>query len=103
METEKQFYVRLGFTVVYQVEGFVALASGEQVLFGLQEAEQGDPAAFEQQMRWQFGVGSVREVARHCGRLGLPVEMPMTLQAWGEWMLVLRSPNGYRIAFEGPE
>jgi catechol 2,3-dioxygenase-like lactoylglutathione lyase family enzyme len=103
IEAERQFYVQLGFTVTYQEEGFAALASGEQVLFGLQEAEQGDPAVFERQMHWQFGVGSVGEVARHCEREGLPVEMPMTLQPWGEWMLVLRSPSGYRIAFEGPE
>ena len=61
------------------------------------------PAAFEQQMYWQFGVDSVRDVARQCEREGLSIETPMTLQTWGEWVLVLRSPGGYRIAFEGPE
>jgi len=103
IEVEKQFYVRLGFKVTYQAEGFVALASGEHLLLGLREAEQADPAAFEQQMYWQFGVDSVRDVARQCEREGLSIETPMTLQTWGEWVLVLRSPGGYRIAFEGPE
>lgn len=103
VEAEKQFYVCLGFTVAYQADGFVALALGDGLLFGLRQTERADPTAFEQQMYWQFGVESVRDVARQCDREGLSIETPMTVQTWGEWVLVLRSPGGYRIAFEGPE
>jgi catechol 2,3-dioxygenase-like lactoylglutathione lyase family enzyme len=103
IEVEKQFYVRLGFKVTYQAEGFVALAFGEQILFGLQQAEHADPLAFEQQMLWQIGVDSVGEVANLCEREGLLIETPMKLQPWGEWTLAICSPCGYRITFEGPE
>ena len=100
---ETQFYVRLGFSIAHQSEGFVALAAGETVLFGLKAEEESDPIAFERQMFLQFGVASVGEVARHCEREGIAVEKPMELQAWGEWMMVLRSPGGYRVAVEGPQ
>jgi len=50
LEAEKQFYVQLGFTVSHQAAGFVALSCETCILFGLQAAEQSDPAAFEQQM-----------------------------------------------------
>jgi catechol 2,3-dioxygenase-like lactoylglutathione lyase family enzyme len=103
LETEKLFYVQMGFKVAYQSTGFAAVQFGDQILFGLQESTQGDPAAFEQQMIWQFGVDSVRAIAQHCEREKIPVEKPMALQSWGEWLIVLRSPDGYRIAFEGPE
>jgi catechol 2,3-dioxygenase-like lactoylglutathione lyase family enzyme len=100
---EIRFYVHLGFKVAYQVEGFAALAAGEQIFFGLMAAEQSDPAAFEKQMYWQFNVDSIRDLARHCEQEGISIETPITLQAWGEWMLALRSPGGYRVVFEGQE
>jgi hypothetical protein len=103
VETEKQFYVRLGFKVAYEAPGFVALAFGEKLLFGLQEDELADPKALELQMYWQIGVRSVSELAGHCERERIAVETPMALQSWGEWTLALCSPNGYRVVFEGPE
>jgi catechol 2,3-dioxygenase-like lactoylglutathione lyase family enzyme len=102
VQAEREFYVRLGFEVSHESDGFVALSCGAPVLFGLQQGEQGDPASFERQMYWQFGVDSVGDLARRCEREGIPIESPPALQEWGEWVLTLRSPSGYRVTFEGP-
>jgi catechol 2,3-dioxygenase-like lactoylglutathione lyase family enzyme len=99
---EKAFYTSLGFHVNYESEDFLALAYDEGILFGLQHAPQSDPAQFQQQMVWQIGTSSVDAVAQRCMQHHIPIIQPVTLQDWGEWTLIVRSPNGYRVVFEGP-
>ncbi|HEX6292799.1 MAG TPA: VOC family protein [Herpetosiphonaceae bacterium] len=102
VDAEKAFYTALGFRIDYEADDFKALAYGEAILFGLQAAPQSDPAQLDQQLIWQIGTSSVQAVAQRCAEHAIPVIQPATLQEWGEWTLIVRSPNGYRVIFEGP-
>ena len=99
---EKEFYQKLGFTVSYDEPEFAVMAYEDSILFGLQVREQFDPAQVEQQLLWQIGTRSVGSVYKVCERENLEVVQRPTLQDWGEWTLVVKSPNGYRVIFEGP-
>jgi ribosomal protein S18 acetylase RimI-like enzyme len=77
-----------------------AASSGAAILFGLQSAPglAGPPPS----LAWGIGVESVADVAALCSRHGLPVVQAPRQESWGEWTLAVRSPNGYRVTFEGP-
>jgi predicted enzyme related to lactoylglutathione lyase len=100
--SEKAFYLALGFEVQYEAADFVAFSYGDVILFGLQQDSLGDAPTFGAQMEWQFGVTSVQSVADRCGEAGLLVVEPPHEKPWGEWMVIVQSPNGYRVVFEGP-
>ena len=102
LEAEKDFYLKLGFTVTYESEDFAAISFGEGILFGLQRKQDSDPSLFEQQAVWQIGADSIEAVHQICQRENLDVIASPSPQEWGEWVLKVRSPNGYAVLFEGP-
>lgn len=102
LSSEQDFYLRLGFTLHYATADFVAFSHGDAILFGLQQDPAGDAAYFSQQMEWQFGVTDVQAVATLCEAAALPILEPLHQTPWGEWVVVVQSPNGYRVVFEGP-
>lgn len=103
LEREKQFYLTLGFQTAFETPDFAGLACGEAILIGLQKSEECHPEDFDQFCTWQIGTKSVRAVEKVCSESGLPVVDAVTEQPWGDWTLAVRTPNGYRVIFEGPE
>jgi len=102
LATEKEFYRKLGFSVAYEKDDFAAMSYRDTILFGLQVKEGSNAASFEQQLIWQIGVQSVEAVCKLCEQEGLSIGEGPVLQDWGEWTVTVRSPNGYRVVFEGP-
>lgn len=99
LEAEVAFYAALGFTVQHREPGFVGLCR-DQILFGLQHR---DGTAFDggQPLIWQIGTDDIGAVHDRCRRAGLAVVEGPQLQTWGEWLMTLMSPNGYRVVIEG--
>lgn len=104
LAAEVAFYEALGFTVQHREPGFVGLCLGN-ILFGLQHRNGAsfDGASFDgaQPLVWQIGTDDIGAVHDRCRRAGLPVLEGPQLQTWGEWLMTLRSPNGYRLMIEG--
>ncbi len=72
----------------------------DEILFGLQQRE-GATYGETQPVIWQIGTGDIGAVHDRCREAGLAVLQGPQLQAWGEWLMILASPNGYRIVIEG--
>jgi len=99
LEAEVGFYAALGFTIEHREPGFVGLSCGD-ILFGLQHRE-GARFGEAQPVIWQIGTDDIGAVHERCRQTGLPVLAGPQLQAWGEWLMTLTSPNGYRVVIEG--
>ncbi len=100
LDAEIAFYLALGFEVQYQEPGFAGLAWADRILFGLQRQ---DGATFDaaQPLIWQIGTDDIDAVHQRCSQAGLPVIKTPERQGWGEWLMRLRSPNGYQVVIEG--
>lgn len=103
VDAEKDFYVKLGFGVTYESQGFAAIGYGDSILFGLREDSSSDPEKLAEQIYWQIGVKRVRAVEGTCKAKGLNIVQAPELQSWGEWIMKVRSPNGIVVGFEGDE
>jgi GNAT superfamily N-acetyltransferase len=118
LTAEAAFYDALGFEVKpTERPGFVAVAYGggpkgvigvgtavttvpAGILFGLEE-----DAGFSgpsMALTWRIGVESVADTHALCRERQTPVAQEPRQEPWGGWMMALRSPNGYRVVFEGP-
>lgn len=103
LEAEKEFYRKLGFSIIHEEDDFTAISHGDTILFGLQvKKERGNATSAEQQFIWQIGTRSVEAVCQLCEKEGLSIGEGPLLQGWGEWTVAVHSPNGYRVVFEGP-
>ena len=98
LEAEKNFYKQLGFTITYEGTKFVAVAHGD-ILFGLQHKPDVDLTNLP--FIWQIGSSDVEIIYRMCSMANIPIIQKPTLEDWGEWSLIVESPNGYRVIFEG--
>ncbi len=100
LDAEIAFYQALGFEIEHRELGFVGLAFAGRILFGLQQR---DGATFDvgQPLIWQIGTSDIDAVHERCRQTGLAVHQVPELAAWGEWLMRLRSPNGYQIIIEG--
>ncbi len=100
LDAEIAFYQALGFEIEYRELGFAGLAFEGRILFGLQQRV---GATFDegQPLIWQIGTGDIDAVHERCLQTGLPVQQTPELAAWGEWLMRLRSPNGYQLVIEG--
>lgn len=99
LDAEVRFYEALGFSIQHREPGFVGLCR-DYILFGLQHR---DGATYDgaQPLVWQIGTDDIGAVHDRCRETGLPVLAGPQLQAWGEWLMTLMSPNGYRVVIEG--
>lgn len=106
LEGEKQFYLDLGFRIEYEGEefpGFVSIAYGECVEFGLEQKDGADIAAVRDNMLWQFGTRSLNRVIGIAHEKGYEiVQLPTEVKdEWDFWEGIVRSPNGYDVLFSG--
>ncbi len=99
LDAEVRFYEALGFTIQHREPGFVGLCH-DDILFGLQHRESVTHGE-AQPLIWQIGTDDIGAVHERCREMGLPVLAGPQLQAWGEWVMALTSPNGYRVVIEG--
>ncbi len=103
---ERSFYESLGLPVSYEgpeYPDFIAFGTdSDSVHFGI-EATVGelDPASV---LTFQIGVTDVDAAMARCTEAELSYELEHNDPApgWSYRRLLLRSPNGYRVALEGP-
>jgi catechol 2,3-dioxygenase-like lactoylglutathione lyase family enzyme len=103
VEAEKRFYLKLGFGASYESPGFAAISYGSCVFFALQARNSADPSAFAGQAVWQIGAARVGPIYEACLREKVEIIEQPRMRGWGEWVLRVRSPNGYEVLFEGPK
>jgi catechol 2,3-dioxygenase-like lactoylglutathione lyase family enzyme len=104
LAAERAFYESLGLPVIYEgteYPDFIAFGT-DRVDFGIQLTTSAiDPPSV---LTWQIGVSDVDAAVRVCQAAGLDFELEHNDPApdWSYRRLILRSPNGYRVALEGP-
>jgi catechol 2,3-dioxygenase-like lactoylglutathione lyase family enzyme len=104
LQAERAFYELLGLPVTYEGDeypDFIAFGT-ESLEFGIQATEaRNDPPTV---LTWQIGVTDIDAAAKRCSDAGLEfqVERNDPAPGWGYRRLLLLSPNGYRVALEGP-
>jgi len=105
LDAEVDFYLALGFEIVYRGEafpGFVALG-GHGFEFALERRDAFDPAAVPRVLVWQLEAHSLRSVLALAADHGWEVDGPRCY--WPEqdaWEMSVRTPNGWALAVEGP-
>jgi hypothetical protein len=104
LASERRFYESLGLPVIYEgpeYPGFIAFGT-ESVDFGIQQAlTDNDPPSV---LTWQIGVADIDVAIEVCDdhHLDYVLDVQRPRHDWMYRRLLLTSPNGYRVALEGP-
>lgn len=104
LDAEVAFYLSLGFAISYDSEGFKAVRYLDCVEFGLSRKDDINVEDVSQHFTWQIAVSSVQEVLDICREKNLEVvqELKKATYDFGDiWIIVVKSPNGYDVVFEG--
>ncbi len=103
IQESKGFYVELfGFEVIYDSDWFVLLKAGESQLgFMVPDHETQAPIfrkAFQGQGTWiAIDVEDVDAEYERIQSLGVPIEVPIRDEAWGDRHFVIVDPNGIGV------
>ena len=105
LEAERNFYVRLGFTVSYQgteFPDFIALAYGS-IEFGIERKQNFAPDIPDRVLLWQFGVTDIEITKQRLTSTGVSFreEWVTPREDWKYRVLHTRTPNGYHLMLEG--
>ncbi|MBE0696793.1 MAG: hypothetical protein IH586_07710, partial [Anaerolineaceae bacterium] len=84
----------------YQEDNFAGISDGGSILFGLLSRNKEKPVV-DQPIVWQIGTKDIDGVHQRCMEETLEVLQPPEKQNWGEWVMIVQSPNGYQVYFEG--
>lgn len=104
LASERRFYESLGLPVIYEgpeYPDFIAFGT-ESVDFGIQQAlADNDPPSV---LTWQIGVADIDVAIEVCDdhHLDYVLDVQRPRHDWMYRRLLLTSPNGYRVALEGP-
>jgi catechol 2,3-dioxygenase-like lactoylglutathione lyase family enzyme len=105
-KSERDFYVKFGFTTAYEGDDFPGFLAVEcsGVLFGLSSNRVLPDERPYDAIRWQFTVDDVDEVVRICAAEGWSYEVGIEApsRAHQAPFVVVQSPNGIPVWFEGP-
>lgn len=104
LDAEVAFYLSLGFKLSYDDEDFKAIQYGDNIEFGLGRKSDVNVEAVSQHFTWQIAVNSVQEVLDICGEKNLEVVQGLkkyTYDFGDVCTIIVRSPNGYNVVFEG--
>lgn len=104
LASERRFYESLGLPVTYEgpeYPDFIAFGT-ESVDFGIQQTPtDNDPPGV---LTWQIGVADIDAAIAVCDDHHLDYELDVQepRHDWVYRRLLLTSPNGFRVALEGP-
>jgi catechol 2,3-dioxygenase-like lactoylglutathione lyase family enzyme len=105
LESERDFYIRLGFTVSYQgteFPDFIALAYGPME-FGIERKQEFASDLPDRVLIWQFGVTDIETTKQRLTSTGVSFreEWITPREDWKYRVLHTRTPNGYHLMLEG--
>ena len=98
------FYLLLGFELSYNGEDFKAITYADCIEFGLSRKADVNVEGVSQHFTWQIAVNSVQEVLDICREKNLEVVQgpkKYTYDFGDVWTIIVKSPNGYDVVFEG--
>jgi catechol 2,3-dioxygenase-like lactoylglutathione lyase family enzyme len=103
-DAERRFYERFGLRTTYEgseYPDFLAVGN-EQVEFGFSKAD--DAPTPQDAITWQLGVADADDVIAVCQRQGFAYEVEEATPGpdWRYRTVVVNSPNGVPVRFEGP-
>ena len=104
LETERDFYLRLGFRVTYsgpEYPYFISLGHGP-VEFGLELRRGFSPSDPNRVLTWQFGISDLDEAKKVLDNAGISYQEDLMAPAedWRYRVLHARTPNGYHLLLE---
>ena len=104
LDAEVEFYRLLGFELSYNGEDFKAIKYAENIEFGLGSKEDFNVEHISPYFTWQIAVNSIQEILDICREKGLEVGQNLkkyTYDFGDVWTIIVKSPNGYDVVFEG--
>lgn len=104
LDAEVEFYQLLGFELSYNGEDFKAIKYAENIEFGLGSKDDFNIEHISPYFTWQIAVNSVQEVLDICREKNLEVVQNLkkyTYDFGDVWIIIVKSPNGYDVVFEG--
>ena len=106
LNTEKEFYISLGFTVTYEgpeFPDFIAIGHGS-IEFGIERKENFVQESPDHVLIWQFGVKDIDRTKQLLteAEISFREEEVTPRKDWKYRVLHIRTPNGYSVMLEGP-
>ena len=104
LDAEVAFYLLLGFELSYNGEDFKAITYADCIEFGLSRKADVNVEGVSQHFTWKIAVNSVQEVLDICREKNLEVVQGLkkhTYDFGDVWTIIVKSPNGYDVVFEG--
>ena len=104
LDAEVEFYRLLGFELSYNGEDFKAIKYGENIEFGLGSKADFNVEHISPYFTWQIAVNSVQAVLDICREKDFEVVQDLkkyTYDFGDVWTIIVKSPNGYDVVFEG--
>ena len=104
LDAEVEFYRLLGFELSYNGEDFKAIKYAENIEFGLGGKADFNVEYISPYFTWQIAVSSVQAVLDICREKDFEVVQDLkkyTYDFGDVWTIIVKSPNGYDVVFEG--
>jgi catechol 2,3-dioxygenase-like lactoylglutathione lyase family enzyme len=107
LDSERDFYVSLGFAVTYQgpeFPDFIALGHGS-IEFGISRRDNFTAELPDRVLTWQLGVTDIDTIKHRLTSVGVAFdeEWVTPREDWKYRVLNARTPNGYHLMLEGAE
>lgn len=106
IETERNFYLSLGFTLTYagtEFPDFIAIGYNA-IEFGLSRRENFTADIPTRVLTWQFGVADIDLAKERLAAAGVAYQEELVAPRadWQYRTLETHTPNGYHLVLEGP-
>ena len=104
LDAEVAFYLSLGFELSYNSKDFKAIKCEDRIDFGLSRKDDVNVEAVSQHFTWQIAVSSVQGVLDICRKENFEIVEGLktyTYDFGDVYTIIVKSPNGYDVVFEG--
>ena len=104
LDAEVVFYLSLGFELSYDGEDFKAIQYADTIEFGLGRKADVNVEEVSRHFTWQIAVNSVQAVLDMCREKNLQIVQGLktyTYDFGDVCTIIVKSPNGYDVVFEG--
>lgn len=102
LEVIKDFYTKLGFKIVWEIDTYVVLKFDESILAFFKN-EVSEPRGVGIEIVIQVESESIQNYYQKCQKMGIKIVEVLTLQDYGKWDFRLCDPFGYYLRFTEPE
>ena len=104
LDAEVTFYLSLGFELSYDGEDFKGIKYADCIEFGLGRKTDINVEEVSRHFTWQIAVNGVQEVLDMCREKNIKIVQDLkkyTYDFGDVYTIIVKSPNGYDVVFEG--